>query len=52
MKPFMYNVTLKALDEWAKTNPNDLQKIGKYLKEVCEIRSKTDNEKISFLEHY
>ena len=52
MKPFIYAETLKALDQWASTNPADLQKISKYLKEVCEIRSKSDNEKVKMSDKY
>ena len=52
MKPYIYNVTLKALGEWAKNNPNELQKISKYLKEVCEIRMKSDNEKVKMSDKY
>ena len=52
MKPFIADVTMKALDEWAAANPADLQKISKYLKEVAEIRSKTDNEKIKMSDKY
>ena len=52
MKPFAYQMTLKALDEWAQTNPNDLQKVCKYLKDVCEIRSKVDNSKIKLSDKY
>lgn len=52
IKPFIYQVTLKALDEWAKNNPNELQKISKYLKEVCEIRMKSDNEKVKMSDKY
>ena len=52
MKPFSYQVTLNALDEWAKLNPADLQKICKYLKDVCEIRLKSDNEKVKMSDKY
>ena len=52
MKPFAYEQTLKALEEWASTNPSDLQKVCKYLKEVCEIRSKQDNEKVKMTDKY
>src|SRR5699024_2086639 len=40
------------LDEWAKNNPGDLQKVCKYLKEVCEIRIKSDKEKIKMSDKY
>lgn len=52
MKPYIHQVTLRALDNWAKNNPNELQKISKYLKEVCEIRMKSDNEKVKMSDKY
>lgn len=52
MKPFAYGVTLKALDNWAQSNPNDLQKISRYLKDVCEIRMKSEGEKIKMSDKY
>ena len=52
MKPFIMNATLKALDQWASTNPADLQKVSKYFKQVCEIRTKSDNEKIKMSDKY
>lgn len=52
MKPYMVEATLKGLEEWASTNPNDLQKIAKYLKEICEIRSKQDKEKVKMSDKY
>ena len=52
MKPFAYEQTLKALDAWSQANPNDLQKVCKYLKEVCEIRMKSEGEKIKMSNKY
>ena len=52
MKPFIMNATLKALDNWAANSPSDLQKLSKYLKEVCEIRTKSDKEKIKMSDKY
>ena len=52
MKAFASEVTMNALDEWTKKAPADLQKLGKYLKEVCEIRSKTDDQKIKMADKY
>lgn len=52
MKPFIANATLKAIEQWAANNPGDLQKISKYFKEVCEIRIKSDNEKIKMSDKY
>ena len=51
-KPFVSQVTTTALAEWASKNPNDLQKICKYLRDVCEIRMKTDGEKIKMSDKY
>jgi DNA gyrase/topoisomerase IV subunit B len=52
MKPYIFQVTTKALNEWAQNNPNELQRISKYLKEVCEIRMKSDNEKVKMSDKY
>lgn len=52
MKPFIMNATLKAIDNWASVNPTDLQKISKYFKQVCEIRTKSDSEKIKMSDKY
>lgn len=52
MKPYAYSITLKGLDNWAQSNPADLQKISKYLKEVCEIRTKSEGEKIKMSDKY
>ena len=46
IKPYSTAVTLEALDEWSKKAPGDLQKLSKYLKDVCEIRMKQDGQKI------
>lgn len=52
MKGFVSEVTTNALDEWSRKSPADLQKLSKYLKEVCEIRTKTDGEKIKIADKY
>ena len=52
MKPFIMNATLEALNAWVSNNPNDLQKISKYFKDVCEIRTKNDKEKIKMSDKY
>ena len=38
MKPFVRNLTIKSLEEWAKTHSSDLQKICKFIKDIAEIR--------------
>ena len=52
MKPYASESTMSFIDEWTKKNPSDLQKLGKYLKEVAELRLKQDNEKIKISDKY
>jgi len=52
LKPFVEDLTIRTLQEWAKTKPNDLQKLSKYIKEIAEVRSKTDVEKIKLSANY
>lgn len=52
MEPYIKNKVIEGLKEWEKTNPNDLQKICKYLKDVAEIRTKADKEKIKINNKY
>ena len=52
MKPFSESCTRQGIDEWSKSHPTELQKLGKYIKEICEIRSKIDNEKIRLSDKY
>lgn len=52
MKPFIKAMVMDELDEWAKSNPNDLSKICRYLKDVAEMRTKTDKEKVNITKKY
>jgi len=52
IKPYTSKVTMDALDEWSKKAPGDLQKLSKYLKDVCEIRMKQDGEKIKMADKF
>lgn len=52
MKDFVQNVTIKALNNWASTNPNDLQRVCAYLKDICEIRTNIDSKKIKMSDKY
>ncbi|WP_301066745.1 toprim domain-containing protein [uncultured Duncaniella sp.] len=52
MVPFMRDLTKKSMEEWAKRNPNELQKVCKFIKEIAEIRVKSDNEKINISKNY
>ena len=52
MYKYIKDLTTKSLEEWSKSSPNDLQKICKYIKEIAEIRSKSDDSKIKLSTHY
>ena len=52
LKPFFKELTMKALDEWSKTNPNALSKVCKYLKDVATIRVNADKEKVKISGKY
>ena len=51
-KPFAKNVVMEALDQWAKSKPNDLLKSCKFIKDIANIRIKTDSEKIKVTAKY
>lgn len=52
MYTYVKELTTKSLEEWAKTSPNDLQKICKCIKEIAEIRAKSDDSKIKLSNSY
>lgn len=50
--PFASQLTTEAIDVWAKNHPSELQRLSKYLKDICEMRSKLDGEKIKIRDNY
>ncbi|WP_301214452.1 toprim domain-containing protein [uncultured Clostridium sp.] len=46
VEAFVAETTLKYMEEWSKTNPHDLQKLCKYLKEIATLRISMDNKKV------
>lgn len=52
MAPFVRDEIIKGLDEWAKQNPSDLQKLCKYFKEVAQLRMNADKEKVKLNNKY
>lgn len=52
MYKYVKDLTSKSLEEWSKTSPNDLQKVCKCIKEIAEIRSKSDDSKIKLSNNY
>ena len=49
---FVKELTMRSMEEWSKKYPNDLQKVCKFIKEVAEIRSKSDDSKIKLSNNY
>lgn len=52
MYQFVRTLTTKAIEEWVKTNPNDMQKLCKFFKDVAESRAKSDEQKIRISDKY
>ena len=52
MKPYVQNIAYSAVSEWAKNNPNALQNVAKYLKDVCELRTSVDTQRIKIQNNY
>ena len=52
MDPYCKKVVMAGLDEWAKNNPNDLQKIAKFIVSIATIRMNADKEKVKISANY
>lgn len=52
VKPFIKALVMDELDNWAKANPNDLNKICRYLKDIAEMRVKNDKERVNITKKY
>ena len=46
IKPYVSNLVYSALENWAKENSGDLQKLCKYFKDVAEVRVKSEAVKL------
>ena len=49
---FCKEVVMKGLDNWAKTNPQDLSRICKFFKEIAEVRQKSEASKAKIVTKY
>ena len=49
---FVKQVTLKSLAEWVKNNPDDLQKLCEFFKDVALARIRADKEKVNISKKY
>ena len=52
LRKFVSDLTKRSLDAWAKVNPSDLNKLGKYFKEIAEIRTKLETGKTKLSNNY
>lgn len=52
MIPFCKDVVNKGLDDWSKSNPQDLAKLCKYFKDMAEIRLKQEGAKAKIATKY
>ena len=49
---FTKQLTIDSLKKWSKENPEDLQKVCQFIKDVANIRYKIDKEKVSISKKY
>ena len=45
-------IVMKGLDDWSKANPQDLQKISKFFKEIAELRMKNEGARAKIVTKY
>lgn len=49
MRPFIKDCVVNGLENWAKENPQDLQRVCKWIKEVATFRMKSDDLKVKVI---
>ena len=52
VKPFVKDTVLKGLDEWSKTNANDLQKLCNRIVEIAKNRAKEEKGREKIINKY
>lgn len=52
MIPFCRETVMRGLDEWSKSNPQDLQKVSKFIKEIAELRIKEEAGRAKIVQKY
>lgn len=52
MAPFCRDTVMKGLEEWSKSNPQDLAKLSKFFKDMAEIRQKSEGAKAKVATNY
>ena len=51
-KPFAKDTVMEALTDWAKSKPQELLKVSKFIKDISLIRIKADSEKVKVTAKY
>lgn len=49
---FCKETVMKGLDEWSKSNPQDLSKLSRFFKDIAEIRQKAEGAKSKIVTKY
>lgn len=52
MFEFVRDLTYKSIEEWSKNNPQELQKLCKYIKDQAVIRTSADEKKVNLAKNY
>ena len=52
LRPFCRQAIMEGLTEWAKTNPNELSKLRKFFKDMGDLRTKQDKEKVKIVQKF
>ena len=52
MIPFCRDTVINYLNEWSKSNPNDLAKISKFLKDIGDLRTKQTKDKAKIVQKF
>lgn len=52
MASYAKDVIMKGLDEWSKQNPQDLNKLCKFFKDIAELRQKSESDKKKIITKY
>lgn len=52
MVGFAKEVVMKGLDDWAKSNPQDLSRLSKFFKDIAEIRQNSEAKKAKVVTKY
>lgn len=52
MEGFIKDLTYQTMEQWSKDNPQDLQKLCKFLKDIATLRLSTNEKKVKLSSNY